>query len=98
MNREELLDAVAQKTHMSKRDINAALDATLSTIADSLRTGDKVTLVGFGTFQVKERAPRVGRNPRTGQPMTIEARRAATFTPGKALNESLGGEEKKGGK
>jgi DNA-binding protein HU-beta len=90
MNREELLDAVAQKTHMSKRDINAALDATLSTIADSLRTGDKVTLVGFGTFQVKERAPRVGRNPRTGQPMTIEARKAATFTPGKALNESLG--------
>jgi DNA-binding protein HU-beta len=98
MNREELLDAVAQKTHMSKRDINAALDATLSTIADSLRTGDKVTLVGFGTFQVKERAPRVGRNPRTGQPMTIEARKAATFTPGKALNESLGSEKEKGGK
>lgn len=89
MNKEELLDAVAQRTKLPKREINEALDATLATIADTLKSGDKVTLVGFGTFQVKERAARMGRNPRTGEPMRIAAKRAAAFTPGKQLSTTL---------
>lgn len=89
MNKEELLDAIAQKAKLPKKEVSQALDATLDTIADSLAHGERVTLIGFGTFQTRERAARTGRNPRTGQPIQIGARRAPAFTPGKALNERV---------
>lgn len=89
MNKEELLDAVVQKAKLPKKEVAQALDATLDTIADSLAKGERVTLIGFGTFQTRERAARTGRNPRTGQPIQIKARRAAAFTPGKRLTDQI---------
>lgn len=89
MNKEELLDAVAQKAKLPKKEVAQALDATLDTIAESLSHGDRVTLIGFGTFQTRERAARTGRNPRTGQPIQIGPRKAPTFTPGKALSDRV---------
>lgn len=87
MNKEELVASVANKTKMSKKQTEAGIQATIDAISDALAKGDKVTLVGFGTFQVKERAAREGRNPRTGAVLKIAAKKSPAFTPGKGLKE-----------
>jgi len=91
MNKEELVNAVATKTKMSKKQTEAGIQATIDAISEALSKGDKVTLVGFGTFQVRERAAREGRNPRTGGVLKIPARKSPAFAPGKGLKEAVGG-------
>ena len=91
MNKEELVAAVAAKTQLSKKASEEIVSAFVDTITETLEKGDKVTLVGFGTFQVKERAARTGRNPRTGGVLNIPAKRTPGFTAGKGLKDSLGG-------
>jgi DNA-binding protein HU-beta len=73
MNKSELIDAIAEKGGLSKTDAGKALDATIASITEALKAGDTVTLVGFGTFSVKERAARTGRNPKTGEELQIKA-------------------------
>jgi DNA-binding protein HU-beta len=89
VNKEELVNAVASKTKLSKKDTEATVNAMVQAVSDALAKGDKVTLVGFGTFQVKERAAREGRNPRTGAVLKIGAKKAPTFTAGKGLKETV---------
>lgn len=96
MNKEELVNAVATKTKLSKKDTEATINAMVTAVSDALSKGDKVTLVGFGTFQVRERAAREGRNPRTGGVLKIPARRAPAFAAGKGLKEAVGGAGGKG--
>ncbi len=91
MNKEQLVERVAQQTGLSKKEVNAALDATLGAITAALRRGEKVTLVGFGTFQVRERKAREGRNPQTGERIRIPARRVPAFTAGKELRSAVAG-------
>jgi nucleoid DNA-binding protein len=87
MTKEELVVAVSARTGLAKKDTEAAIRATIDTIQHALEVGQKVTLVGFGTFQVRERAAREGRNPRTGEVLKIPSRRAPSFTAGKAFKE-----------
>ncbi len=89
MNKTELIDAVAERTNMSKADAARAVDAVLETVTETLKRGDSVTLVGFGTFEVRERAARTGRNPRTGETIEIKASRAPAFKAGKALKDAV---------
>lgn len=89
MNKAELIDLIADKADISKASAARALDAALDGIVSALRGGDQVALVGFGTFAVKERAERQGRNPQTGETMTISASRTASFKPGKAFKEAI---------
>lgn len=89
MNKAELIDSVAEKTGLTKKDSERAINAVFESIEDALSTGDKVSLVGFGTFEVRERGQREGRNPRTGDPITIPARAVPTFKPGKTLRDSV---------
>lgn len=89
MNKEQLVERIAQQANLSKKDANAALDAALDAIATALRRGEKVTLVGFGTFQVRERKAREGRNPQTGERIRIPARRVPAFTAGKELRTAV---------
>ena len=89
VNKAELVDLIADKADISKASAARVLDATLEGIADALREGDQVALVGFGTFSVKHRAERQGRNPKTGESMTIAASRNASFKPGKMLRDAL---------
>ena len=96
MNKEELVNAVATKTKASKKDTEATVNAMVTAITDALAKGDKVTLVGFGTFQVRERAAREGRNPRTGGVLKIPARKAPAFAAGKGLKEAVSGPKPKG--
>jgi DNA-binding protein HU-beta len=88
MNKPELIDAVAERTGMKKKDAATAVDAVLDTITDTLGRKEEVSLVGFGTFDVRERAERMGRNPRTGEQLTIPASTACVFRPGRKLKES----------
>ena len=88
MNRVELVAAVAKSADLSKKDADAAVKAVFDTIADALAENDKVQLIGFGTFDVAERAAREGRNPRTGATMNIEASKAPRFKAGKALKDN----------
>jgi DNA-binding protein HU-beta len=88
MNKPELIDAVAERTGMKKKDAATAVDAVLDTITDTLGRKEEVSLVGFGTFDVRERAERMGRNPRTGDQLTIPASTACVFRPGRKLKES----------
>ena len=85
MNRSELVDLVAEKAEISKKDSDKALKAVLESITESLAKGDKVQLVGFGTFEVRSRKEREGRNPATGEKITVKAQKAPVFKPGKAL-------------
>jgi len=87
MNKDELATAVAAKTGITKRTAEEVVNAVLDTIADVVRDGDRVTLSGFGTFALVERAARKGRNPKTGNMIVIAARKAPRFTPGKKLKE-----------
>ena len=89
MNKTELAAAVAAKTELSKKDAEAAVNAVLASITDALAEGDKVALVGFGTFEVAERAAREGRNPLTGEKITIAASKNPKFKAGKALKDAV---------
>jgi len=89
MKKVELVEAVAEKAGLTKADATRAIDATFEAITESLKKGDKVTLVGFGTFDVSKRAAREGRNPKTGEPVQIAARNAVSFKAGSALKESV---------
>ncbi|WP_130836342.1 HU family DNA-binding protein [Lachnoclostridium sp. Marseille-P6806] len=90
MNKTELIAAMAEKSGLSKKDAEAALKAFTETVAEELRTKDgKVQLVGFGTFEVAERAAREGRNPQTGKVMKIKASKAPKFKAGKALKDAI---------
>ena len=87
MNKTELVAAVAEQAGLSKKDAEAAVKASTDVVAEALKAGDKIQLVGFGTFEVSERAAREGRNPRTGETMTIEASKTPKFKAGKALKD-----------
>ena len=89
MNKTELVAAMAEKTELSKKDAEKALKAFTDVVAEELKKGEKVQLVGFGTFEVAEREAREGRNPRTGETMTIAASKSPKFKAGKALMDSL---------
>lgn len=89
MNKTELVAAIAKKTELSKKDAEKALKAFTDVVAEELKKGEKIQLVGFGTFEVSERAARTGRNPQTGAEMTIPASKAPKFKAGKALKDSL---------
>lgn len=89
MNKSELIDRIAETADLSKADATRALDATLEAITTALKGGDVVALVGFGTFAVKERAARTGRNPQTGKEIPIAASKAPAFKPGKVLKDAL---------
>jgi len=90
MTKPELIDAVAERTGMKKKDAAVAVDAVLDTITDSLSRSEQVSLVGFGTFDVRARAERTGRNPRTGEQITIPASNACVFRPGRKMREAAG--------
>ena len=89
MNKSELVAALAEKAQLSRKDAESALSAFTGLITDSLANGEKVQLIGFGTFEVKERAARVARNPRTGEEIKIDESKTAAFKVGKALKDSL---------
>ena len=85
MNKAELIDAIASKAGLSKADAKKALDAFVDTTSDALKKGDRVALVGFGSFSVSERGARTGRNPQTGQPIKIAAKKVVKFKAGSEL-------------
>lgn len=87
MNKTELVAAIAEKTELSKKDAEKALKAFTDVVADELKKGEKIQLVGFGTFEVAERPAREGRNPKTGESMKIPASKAPKFKAGKALKD-----------
>lgn len=89
MNKTELIAAVAEKADISKKDSEKALKAFIDVVTDELKNGGKIQLVGFGTFEVSERAAREGRNPQTGMTMKIEACKAPKFKAGKALKDAI---------
>ena len=89
MNRTELVAAIAEKTELSRKDAEKALKAFTDVVAEQLKNGEKVQLVGFGTFEVSERAERDGRNPLTGEAMKIKASRSPKFKAGKALKDQI---------
>ncbi len=89
MNKSELIDAIAAAADLPKAAAGRALDAMTDAITKSLKEGDQVVLVGFGTFSVKERSERTGRNPQTGETIKISAAKAAAFKPGKSLKDSI---------
>ena len=89
MNKVELVEAMAKKADISKKDAEAALKAFTSTVEGALKKGDKVQLVGFGTFEVSKRAARKGRNPQTGEEMKIKASKTPKFKAGKAFKDAL---------
>ena len=87
MNRTELVAAMAEKTQLSKKDADLALKAFIDVVSEEMQKGEKVQLLGFGTFEVSERAAREGRNPQTGETMTIAASKSPKFKAGKALKD-----------
>ncbi len=89
MNRMELVSAIAEKSELSKKDAEKALKAFTDVVAEELKKGEQIQLVGFGTFKVSERAAREGRNPQTGETMQIKASKTPKFTAGKALKDAL---------
>jgi DNA-binding protein HU-beta len=92
MNKAELIDAVAVAADMSKAQAGRSVEAIFDTITRTLKTGSSVSLVGFGTFEVRDRAARTGRNPRTGDSIAIAASKVPAFKPGKALKDALNGQ------
>ncbi|ABI57627.1 HU family DNA-binding protein [Alkalilimnicola ehrlichii MLHE-1] len=89
MNKSELIEAVAQSADISKAAASRAVDSMVECVTNALKEGDQVTLVGFGTFQVRERAARTGRNPRTGETINIAASKVPSFKAGKALKDAV---------
>lgn len=89
MTKAELIAVVSEKTQFTKKDSDAAVTAVINAITEALENGEKVSLVGFGTFEVKERAERMGHNPQTGEPMPIAASKAPVFKAGTALKAAV---------
>jgi DNA-binding protein HU-beta len=89
VNKSELIEAIAASADIPKAAATRALDAMVESVTDSLKNGDSVSLVGFGTFAIKERAARTGRNPQTGQPIQISAAKVPSFKAGKALKDAV---------
>jgi len=89
MNKTELINAVAEKSELTKKDATKAVEALLDVLTDSLSKGDKVQLIGFGNFEVRDRAARSGRNPQTGEAIEIPASKVPAFKPGKALKDAV---------
>lgn len=91
MNKQELLSAMAEKSGLTKKDSEAALAAFLETVQDALKGGEKVQLIGFGSFEVRDRAARTGKNPLTGEAMEIPAAKVPAFKAGRALKDLVNG-------
>ena len=89
MNKSELISAIAEASGLTKADAGRALDATISSVTNALKGGDSVSLIGFGTFAVKERSARSGRNPQTGATIQIKASKIPSFKAGKTLKDSV---------
>ena len=89
MNKTELIAALTEKTGFTKKDAEKALNAFVDVVTEALAEGNRVQIVGFGSFEVKERSARVARNPRTGEEITIEASKAPVFKAGKALKDAV---------
>ncbi len=89
MNKSELIDAVSNAAELSKSDAARAVDGVIASITQALRSGDQVTVVGFGTFLVRQRNARLGRNPRTGETIQIKASKVPAFKAGKALKDAV---------
>ena len=89
MNKQELVDKVAKKVGLTKKDTQSVIDAMVESLMDALKKGGSVTLVGFGSFKVAKRAARKGRNPQTGKTIDIPARKTPKFTPGKLFKEKV---------
>ena len=89
MNKSELIDAVANGADVSKADASRAVDSVLAAVTEALKSGDQVTIVGFGTFLVRQREARSGRNPRTGETIQIAASKVPAFKAGKALKDAV---------
>jgi DNA-binding protein HU-beta len=90
MNKSELIEKVAQRSNHTKADVTRVLDALLATITDSMKRGEKVSLTGFGTFEVRERAARTVPNPQTGAPVNVKKGKTPAFKVGKSLKDSVG--------
>ena len=91
MNKSDLIAAVAAKTGETKKNAEASINALIDVIAESLKDGEKIQVVGFGSFEVRERAERKGRNPQTGKEMKIAAKKTPVFKAGKALKDAVNG-------
>lgn len=91
MNKSELVSKIAEKSGLTKKDSEKALDAFVESVMEALQNGDKVQLVGFGTFEIRDRAERKGRNPQTGEEITIPATKAPTFKAGTDLKKAVSG-------
>ena len=89
MNKTDLINAVAEASSLSKKDATKAVDAVFDSILEALKQGDKVQLIGFGNFEVRERAARKGRNPQTGEEIEIAASKVPALKPGKALKDAV---------
>lgn len=89
MNKTDLVNSVAEETEFSKKDAAKVVDVVFESITDSLKDGDKVQLIGFGNFEVRERSARKGRNPQTGEEIEISASKVPAFKPGKALKDAV---------
>ncbi|MGO4960860.1 HU family DNA-binding protein [Jeotgalibaca porci] len=88
-NKAELIEKVAGKTNLTKKEVTATVDALFEVIQETLASGEKVQVIGFGNFEVRERAARKGRNPQTGEEIQIEASKVPAFKPGKALKDAV---------
>ena len=95
MNKGELVDAIAEKANVTKKDADSILSATLDLIVESVASGEKVSLVGFGVFEKRDRQAREGRNPKTGETMTIAATTVPAFSAGKSFKEKVAGAKAK---
>ncbi len=91
MNKSELIEAIAKEANLSKKDAEAAVNAYTTVVTNALKAGDKITLVGFGTYEVRERAAREGKNPQTGEAIKIAAAKVPAFKPGKGLKDMING-------
>ncbi|ORU94245.1 MAG: DNA-binding protein HU [Cycloclasticus sp. symbiont of Bathymodiolus heckerae] len=89
MNKSELINAIAEESGLTKADAGRALDATLVSVTNALKGGDSIALIGFGTFSVKERSARTGRNPQTGEAIQIKASKIPSFKAGKTLKDAV---------
>jgi DNA-binding protein HU-beta len=89
MNKTDLINSVSEQAQLSKKDASKAVDAVFEAITDTLQSGSKVQLIGFGNFEVRERAARKGRNPQTGEEIEISASKVPAFKPGKALKDAV---------
>jgi len=89
LTKRELIEIVAKKANLTNKAAREAMQAVINSIRDSLKRGEKIVITGFGTFSVRKRVERVGRNPKTGEKITISARKAPGFTPGKTLKKAV---------